>query len=71
MSQHIQLSPDRTYATQDNAVKAALKVFPDSIPANAGLRFVVLQNDEGRWFPAFIGQRAIERGVHFHFCVLA
>ena len=70
MSKHITLTPTRTYATEQNAVKAALKVYPDSIPANEGLRFITMQTPEGRWFPVFVGQKAVERMVHFHFNVL-
>lgn len=71
MSTHLVLVPTRSYATQENAIKAALKVYPDSIPANDGLRFVTMQTVEGRWFPVFIGQKALDRMCHFHFNVMA
>lgn len=70
MSRHLTLEPVRTYASEINAIKAALKVYPDSIPANEGLRFITMQTPEGRWYPVFIGQKAVERMVHFHFNVL-
>lgn len=70
MSTHLTLTPVKTYATESNAVKAALKVYPDSIPANDGLLFITMQTPEGRWYPVFIGQKAVERMCHFHFNVL-
>jgi hypothetical protein len=69
MTRLLELKPVKTYATYETAVKKALATYPDSIPANNGLTFLV-QRDEatGRYFPIFLGNRAIERQVHFVFC---
>lgn len=64
MAQHLKLTPAKTYATEANAHKAvAEKKFPDTC------RYVVLKNDEGRFYPLFIGNSAIAAMVHFSFCV--
>lgn len=58
------IEASKTYATEANAVKAVVnKGFDD-------LRFFVMQNKEGRFFPVFVGMIAIDRGVHFHFNVV-
>lgn len=62
---HLTLQPVKTYATKENAIKAV---------GRAGLldlRFIVMQHDDGRFFPVFIGQSTLDRGVHFHFNILA
>lgn len=56
---------NKGYATEENAIKAAQKKF-----SNSDLRFLVMQGDNGRWFPVFIGPQAIAHGVHFHFHVV-
>ena len=57
-----------SYATEANAIKAVEKKFPEA--GNDGLRYIIMTNDEGRFFPVFIGQDALKAGVHFHFHVL-
>jgi urease beta subunit len=54
MIQHIELNPNKTYATRENAVN---------------LRYILSVNADGRFFPVFLGERALQAGVHFHFCV--
>lgn len=75
MAKHLQLTPVKTYATADNAHKAVAKKYPDSVVANnpslGPLRYIVMQNDEGRFFPVFVGVNAMHYGVHFHFNVIA
>ncbi|RPI51859.1 MAG: hypothetical protein EHM49_06545 [Deltaproteobacteria bacterium] len=63
----IELEAKRTYASKGNAVKAAEKLYRDCL---SDLRYIVYQNEEGRYFPVFIGHEAIRAGVHFHFNVL-
>lgn len=54
-------SHSKTYKTQDNADKAVIaKGFDD-------LRYFLQPTADGRWFPVFIGEAAMQRGVHFHF----
>lgn len=69
MATHVQVSPTRTYATVANLEKAIANV--PHIATDDKLRYVVLQTIEGRYYPAFIGEYAIQQGVHFlHFCVI-
>jgi len=63
----IELEAPRTYASKENAVKAVEKKYGDW-PVE--LRYIVYRNEEGRYFPVFIGYEAIREGVHFHFNVL-
>ncbi len=69
MAQLIKLEANKTYATEANAVKAVEKKFPAA--DNDGLRYLIQQDSSGRFFPVFIGQSAVQAGVHFHFNVVA
>jgi len=71
MIQHIELNPNKTYATRENAVKAVEKAFGERVTAQNGenLRYILSVNADGRFFPVFLGERALQAGVHFHFCV--
>jgi integrase len=35
------------------------------------LRHFIMQGDDGRFFPVFVGERALQAMVHFHFHVVA
>ena len=52
-----------TYKTRDNARAAVAK------KGFEHLRHVIMQADDGRYFPLFLGQSAADEGVHFHFCI--
>ena len=67
----ITLTPNRTYATEENAVKAVLKVFPAEAEWCSGLTYILQATPEDRFFPVFIGERALQAQAHFHFCVVA
>lgn len=67
----ITITPNRTYATAENAVKAVLKVFPADAEQFGNLTYILQTTPEGRFFPVFIGERACAVGAHFHFCVVA
>lgn len=73
MAHHFTPSPNKTYATRENALKAVEKVYgPDEAHfGSAKLHFVLMQNEAGRWFPLFIGERALQHGAHHKFCVMA
>lgn len=60
------IEPSKTYATEANAVKAAEKLYAKF----DDLRYFIMPTSDGRFFPVFIGRRAIELGVHFHFNVI-
>lgn len=65
MAQLITLKPSKTYASRENAVKAVEKKFGNS----PQLRYVVFTHTDGRFFPVFLGEAALQAGVHFHFNV--
>ncbi|CAB5221013.1 hypothetical protein UFOVP247_70 [uncultured Caudovirales phage] len=63
MSRKFEVTAVKTYANEINADKAVAKSgFSD-------LRHFIMERD-GRFFPVFIGQEAIQRGVHFQFNVV-
>jgi hypothetical protein len=64
---------NKTYATRENAIKAVQRVFgPDTGHFGAAdVRYVLIQHDDGRWFPVFFGQSALEHGIHHRFNVMA
>lgn len=63
----------RTYATRENAIKAVERKYGPSTDclAAADLQYVICVNDEGRYYPLFIGWKAAQYGTHFHFPVTA
>ena len=67
----ITLTPNRTYACEENAVKAVLKVFPADSVQYSNLTYFLQRTAEGRFFPVFIGERALQAMAHFHFHVVA
>ena len=66
MTKQVEITPSRTYATEVNAIRAVEKTFGNT----EGLRWVMMRNEEGRFYPLFIGNSALQAGVHFHFCVV-
>lgn len=64
-TQELKLRPEKTYATAENARAAFNKKFGCTC-----LRYMILQDEKGRFFPVAIGQEAASLGVHFHFCVV-
>lgn len=67
MATLIKLESSKTYATEENAIRAVEKAFP----ARDDLQYFVHATPEGRFFPVFIGERAVHAGVHWHFNVVA
>lgn len=67
MPKLIRLEPVATYATEANAIRATNKAF---LALHDDLRYIIQKTEDGRYFPVFIGDRAIQAGVHFHFCVI-
>lgn len=66
----ITLESDKTYATRANAIKAVEKAFAGHEDGDILLYFVN-QDEKGRFFPVFVGERAIRNMVHFRFNVVA
>jgi hypothetical protein len=62
------LIPGKTYASPENCRKAVDKIYGN----DDRLRYLIVYNDNGRCFPLFIGEYALQRGVHFsQFCVVS
>ncbi len=64
MNREFDITAPKTYATKENARKAVAKIGAQC------LRHFIMQNDEGRFFPVFVGQEAVQEGIHFHFNVV-
>lgn len=68
MAHLVEIEFVKTYATKENAIKAVEKKFPGNID---GLRYIIVPLENGRFAPLFIGMKALEYGVHFHFNIVA
>lgn len=70
---HFTPCPSKTYATRDNAIKAVGKVYGENRDRwpEADLHYIVMQTAEGRWFPLFVGESALQHQVFMHFAVMA
>lgn len=72
MIRSIELTPNKTYATVENAHKAVAKKFGERMSADGeNLCYFIHTHTDGRFFPVFVGYPAIQAGVHFHFNVVA
>lgn len=69
MAKLIVLNPNKTYASEVNAVKAVLRKYPDV--DGCRLTYFIQRIHDNRFFPVFIGERAIQAMAHFHFNVVA
>lgn len=65
MIRKFKIQPSKTYATEENADKAVLQ------KGFSNLRYFIMKNEDNRFFPVFVGMEAMERGVHFHFNIVA
>jgi len=66
----INLNPTRTYANEKNARKAITDWFGENLAeVHPNLRWIMVMK-EGRYFPVFVGESAVQAGVHFKFCVI-
>lgn len=73
MAKLITLQPAKTYATIENAIKAVEKKYPSpGFSDEANLTYFIHREEAtGRYFPVFLGERAIRAMVHFNFNVVA
>ena len=69
MATRIEFETNRTYVSEANAIKAVEKIYPPDQDLN--LRYFIMTNKEGRYFPVFVGQSALQHMVHFHFTVVS
>lgn len=63
----ITLTPNRTYASAENAMRAVLKVFPADAAHCSNLTYFLQRTADDRFFPVFVGERALHAGAHMHF----
>lgn len=64
MNREFSFTAPKTYKTIVNARRAVEKA------GCASFRHFMMTNEEGRFFPVFVGQEAVQNGVHFHFNVV-
>lgn len=64
--QKVEFKLTKTYATEVNAVKAAEEKFG----IITDLRYFIMRTADNRFFPVFLGEAALQAGVHFHFHVV-
>lgn len=64
----IELNPTRTYATREGAIKAVnSRLAPEVV---AELTWFIAIHSDGRFFPVFCGERAVQRFVFRHFNIV-
>lgn len=63
MAHYTEIIPSRTYKTLESAKKNAEKVEWD-------IRYFIQKTEDGRFFPVFIGQEAVQHGLHFGYNVI-
>ena len=73
MATLINLTPNKTYKTRDNAIKAVEKFFAgkDQHKVYETQTYFIHTHEDGRFFPVFVGERAVQAMLHFHFNVIA
>lgn len=65
-----ELTPVRTYATRANAEKAVTKFYGER-EFQRRMTYFIATHTDGRFFPVFVGERAIQEMIHFKFNVVA
>ena len=69
-AKQFEITPVRTYATKENAVKAVAKAYGEYKFDKVQSYFIMTHTD-GRFFPVFVGERAIQALIHFKFNVIS
>ena len=70
MAKQIELTPVKTYKTRENAIKAVEKFDVADEFQGKQIRYIVMTHTDGRFFPVFLGEVAVQAGLHFKFNVL-
>ena len=60
------LTPQKTYATEANAIKAVEEKFSE-----ASFQYTIVNDLHGRFYPICMGNGAVQAGAHFYFIVIA
>lgn len=68
-ARELKIEATKTYASEDNARKAIAK-YP-AISDNDSLRYIIMRTADNRFFPLFLGETALQNGVHFVFNIAA
>lgn len=68
-ARQVTLTANKTYKTRANAEKAVADSRYGQHAAYDHLTWTVMQGEDGRFFPVFFGERAIQAMVHFQFTV--
>lgn len=72
MARLVELQPNKTYATRENAIKAVEKFFHDKMEhTHDSQTYFIHTHTDGRFFPVFVGERAVQGQLHFYFNVVA
>lgn len=66
----LNIEPVRTYATRENTIKAVERRVSKAMAEQFNLRWFIMVHTDGRFFPVFLGERALQAGLHFHFNVV-
>lgn len=68
MAKHVKLTPTKTYANEANAHAAVQRFgYGDDLRYFIQMTFV---HGYVRFFPVFVGESAVQAGVHFNFHVI-
>lgn len=71
MAKLIHITPTKTYATIENAIKAVEKLnLPDEYNGEQVRYYIACSGETHRFYPVFLGTVAVQLGVHFHFNVV-
>lgn len=63
MARQVEFEPTKTYATLQNLEKAINR--HPRLTTDEDLRYLALQGPDQRWYAIFLGEPAIQAGVHF------
>lgn len=65
MLHKVEFKITKTYASELNATKAAIAKF-----GSTDLRYFIMRTADNRFYPIFLGEAAVQAGVHFDFHVV-
>lgn len=65
MAHLVEIESQKTFATKANCIKAVEK-----LNVASKIRYIIVRDDNGRYYPVFLGSEAMYAGIHFHFPVV-
>jgi hypothetical protein len=69
MATEMKLIPSTTYASHATALKAVEKMV--GLRHEDGIRFMIVQDSAGRFYPLFVGNEAVRAGTFHKFVTVA